>query len=266
MRYLVLIMLMLPAFAHAQAVRVPGPEGIMLNADLFAAQGKARGAAIVALHGCSGPAPARDEGWARQLAASGHVVLLPDSFGSRGLGSQCAARTRLVTPTGVRRHDALAALRWLAERPGTPPGGLVLMGWSDGANTVLTAGRATADLSPGLIRGLIAFYPVCRGIAETKDWTPAAPLMILMGEPEENSPSVAACHAVADKFPGKVTLVTYAGAHHEFDVPEAPSRAKPAKAKHGLITPISGMTTANVNVAARDDAGRRVAAFIAGLP
>ncbi len=238
----------------------------MLNADLFAAQGRARGAAIVALHGCSGPAPARDDSWARQLAAAGHAVLLPDSFGSRGLGSQCSARTRLVTPAGVRRHDALTALRWLADRPGTPPGGLVLMGWSDGGNTVLNAGRASPDLPAGLIRGLIAFYPICRGLAETKDWAPAAPLMILMGEPEENSAAVAACHALADKLPGKVTLVTYAGAHHEFDVPEAPGRTKIVKGKHGLLTPVGGISSASVNSAAREDAGRRVSAFIAGLP
>ncbi len=260
MRHLALLLVLLPALARAEVVRVPGPDGVMLNADLFPAQGATRGAAIVALHGCSGPYPSRDNAWAHQLAAAGHTVLLPDSFGSRGLASQCSARSRPVTANGLRRQDAIAALRWLAERPGTPPGGLVLMGWADGGSTVLTAGRKLPDLPAGLIRGMVALYPVCRVAADTKEWAPAAPLLILIGESEEWTPS-APCHVLADKLPGRVTLVTYTNTYHEFDAP-----SPPVLMRRGKVVPTPAMTHAGMNEAARADAMRRVPAFIAALP
>ena len=259
MRFLVLLMLLSTGCARAETVRVPGPDGIIINAELYPAQGKVTRPAIVALHGCSGPFPSRDGDWGRGLAGLGHTVLLPDSFGSRGLGSQCGTRSRAVTASGVRRQDALAALRWLQQRPGTPPGGLVLLGWSDGATTVLTTGRAMPDLPAGLIRGLIAFYPGCRMASETKAWEPAAPLLILMGEADDWTPA-APCQVLAERLPGKVTLVTYPGAYHDFDAPDTKVRARA-----GLATPEGGAAHSGTNVPAREDAIRRVPAFIAGL-
>ena len=259
MRFLVLLMVLLAGVARAETVRVPGPDGIILNAELYPAQGKLRGPAIVALHGCSGPFPSRDGEWGRLLSAQGHTVLMPDSFGSRGLGSQCSTRNRAVTASGVRRQDALAALRWLQQRPGTPPGGLVLLGWSDGGSTVLTTGRAMPDLPAGLIRGLVAFYPGCRAPSETKAWEPAAPLLILMGEADDWTPA-APCHALAERLPGKVTLVTYPGAYHDFDAPNTKVRARA-----GLATPVGGNAHTGTDPAAREDALRRVPAFIAAL-
>ncbi len=259
MRILIMLLLLTPTAAWAEAVRVPGPEGIMLNAELLPAAGKARGTAIVALHGCSGPRPARDEAWAKLLAAAGHTVLLPDSFGSRGLGSQCASRSRPVTAAGLRRRDALAVLAWLAARPDTPKGGVVLMGWADGGDTVLTTGRAVSDLPAGLIRGLVAYYPSCTGPPETKAWTPSAPLLILAGEPAEPShaePKPAdPCRVLADRLPGTVTLVTYPDAHRDFDpqTQRPPSRNTVARQGGG-------------DAAAREDSIRRVSAFIAALP
>ena len=137
---------------------------------------------------------------------------------------------------------------------------MVLMGWSDGGSTVLTAGRALPDLPPGLIRGMVAVYPGCRVPAETKDWAPAAPLLILMGEADDWTPA-APCHALADRLPGKVTLVTYAGAYHDFDSPNQKVRIH-----SGLATPVGGTAHSGSDPAAREDALRRVPAFIAALP
>ena len=258
MRIPVLLLLLACSAARAEAVRVPGPEGIMLNAELFPAQGKLARPAVVALHGCGGPLATRDEAWARQLAAAGHTVVLPDSFGSRGLGSQCTSRSHPVTAAGVRRRDTLAVLAWLAARPGTPPGGLVLVGWADGGSTVLAAGRMMADLPPNLVRGLVAFYPSCRGPAEAKDWTPAAPLLILMADADESA-AVAACRALAERLPGKVTLLTHPGSNRDFDVPtpKPPVRGR-------LATRIG--TAPAADPGAREESVRRVLAFIAGLP
>ncbi len=260
MRPFLLLLLLLPAALRAETVRVTGPDGIILNAEFFPAAGRAHGPAVVALHGCSGPFPSRDADWARRLAAMGHSVLLPDSFGSRGLGSQCGSRTRPVTAGGKRREDALAALQWMAARPGTPPGGVVLMGWSDGGSTVLAAGRAAASLPAGLIRGLVAFYPGCRVPSETRGWEPAAPLLILIGEADDWTPA-APCRALADRIGAKVTLVTYPNAVHDFDAPD-----RPVRKRGGLATPVSGAAHSGTDPAAREDALRRVPAFIAALP
>jgi dienelactone hydrolase len=257
---LILILCLLPWFAKAETIRFPGPDGMVLNAELFTPRGKPKPPAIVALHGCAGPVPKRDEDWARRLSAAGHIVLLPDSFGSRGLGSQCANASRAVTAGGKRRQDAIAAMTYLAARPGTPPGGVLLMGWSDGASTVLAAGHVAPDLPPGLLRGMIAFYPGCRGAAERASWEPAAPLLILMGEADDWTPA-APCHALAERLPGKVKLITYNGAYHDFDWPD-----HPVKLLSGLASPASGHAHAGSDPVAREDALRQVPAFIAGLP
>jgi dienelactone hydrolase len=268
MRLLLLLMTMMlsplgfaqPALAQVETVRVPGPDGVVLNAQLYPAQGRVPGVAIVALHGCGGPFPTRDGDWGRRLSALGHTVLMPDSFGSRGLGSQCGTRDRIVTAAGLRRQDALAALRWLAAQPGTPPGGLVLLGWSDGGSTVLNTGRVAPDLPAGLIRGLVAFYPSCRLASRTADWLPAAPLLILMGEADDWTPA-APCHTLADRLPGHMTLVTYPGAYHDFDAPNRPIRIR-----QGLAMARGNTAHTGSDPAGREDAITRVPAFIAALP
>lgn len=245
--------------AQAQEVRVPGPDGIMLNAELFLPRGTPRGAPVVELHSCSGPNPKRDAEWARLLAADGHIVLLPDSFGSRGLVSQCTNPSRAVAAAGLRRQDTLAAARWLLARPGTAPGGVVLMGWSDGATAALTLATAGPDLTPGLIRGVVAFYPGCGGFADRAAWAPAAPLLILAGEADRRSPP-AACHVLADRSPGRVTLVTYDAALHDFDIAAPvtpPVAARRGRAEAPVATP---------NAVAWEDARHRVPNFIAQLP
>jgi len=69
----------------------------------------AQRAGIVALHGCSGMFPVRDRFWRDQLVPGGYAMVYPDSFGSRGMGSQCKERSRTVTPAVLRRQDAYAA-------------------------------------------------------------------------------------------------------------------------------------------------------------
>ena len=256
---LILILCLLPLFAKAETVRIPGPDGIMLNGALFLPKGKAKAPAIVALHGCGGPVPERDDDWAKRLSAAGHIVLLPDSYGSRGLGSQCRNARRPVSAGGLRRGDAIAAMKFLTERPGTPAGGVLLMGWSDGASTVLNAGREGADLPAGLVRGMVAFYPGCTA-AEHKSWVPTAPVLILMGEDDDWTP-VAPCRAVAAAHPDRVKLVTYNGAYHDFDVP-----GEKVRVVTGLAFPAGGHAHAGENPMAREDALRAVPAFIAGLP
>src|SRR6185312_11509931 len=132
------LLLVTVAAARAEQVTIQEPDGFLLRAALFRpAPGVHAGASVVALHGCGGPVPSRDRQWAEVLTRAGHPVLFPDSFGSRGLGSQCRLVDRRVTAAGLRRDDALAAARWLAAQPFVAPGGVVVMGWSYGGSTTL---------------------------------------------------------------------------------------------------------------------------------
>jgi dienelactone hydrolase len=217
---------------------------------------------VVALHGCGGPFPSRDGSWAETLAKSGHIVLLPDSFGSRGLGSQCRNRQREATPSGERRADAIAAAQWLAQRPDTPPGGIALIGWSNGGSTVLAAARRTPDLPAGLFRGFVASYPGCVPALHSRSWQPAGKLLILIGANDDWTPA-APCRELAAKFPRDITLQVYPDAWHDFDAPNEPIRER-----SGLASTAngSGVAHAGTNPAARQDALRRVPEFLDQLP
>ncbi len=216
MRILLLALILLNWAAAAETVTLPGPQGVMLRAELHRPAGVARGA-VVALHGCGGPFGARDRQWSEALTAAGQIVLFPDSFGSRGLGSQCRAQGRTVTASGLRRGDAIAAAAWLAAQPGVPPGRMVLLGWSDGGSTVLAVAQAGKGLPGDLFRRFIAFYPGCRVASVTKGWAAEGRIDILMGEADDWTP-IAPCRMLAARAAG-VTLHAFAGAYHDFDAP-----------------------------------------------
>ena len=253
----VALALLLAGPAAAADITIPGPDGVALKSRLFEPANGQSAPALVLLHGCGGPFPKRDTQWIDLFTQAGHAVLLPDSFGSRGLGSQCnqAERQRTVTAGGLRRLDALAAAQWLAARPGTPPGGVVIVGWSNGGATTLSAGTDRPELPRGLIRGLVAFYPGCAA-GRTSGWKPAAPLLVLVGDADDWTPAKP-CEAVASAVGSLMTLVTYPGAYHDFDVPDYPLRTRSAS---------NGQVHVGTDPAARDDALRRVPAFITALP
>ena len=66
---LTLLLSFTPWIARAEAVRLPGPDGIMLNAELFLPNGTPHGAPVLELHSCAGPNARRDAEWARVRAA-----------------------------------------------------------------------------------------------------------------------------------------------------------------------------------------------------
>lgn len=252
-----------PAWPHpawAEHVTLPGPNGITLQAELFR-PASGSGPAIVALHGCGGPYPARDRQWRERLLTDGHIMLFPDSFGSRGLKSQCREKARWVTSSGLRRSDAIAAAQWLSAQPGVPVGGIVLLGWSDGGSTTVATAQKAPDLPPGLFRGFVAFYPGCR-VMVRQGYVPAGPLLMLHGEIDDWTPFKPCQQAVAEIGSPLITQQAYPGAYHDFDAPvpvrvmtNIPSSQNPDKTIH-----------AGMNPAAREDALARVPAFIDSLP
>jgi len=244
--------------ADTQAVSIP-EDGLALNATLALPASSPVAPAVVALHGCGGPFPRRDQQWERLLADAGHPAVFPDSFGSRGLGSQCRVSQRTIRPSRERRADAVATVNWVHQQPWAPRGGVVVMGWSNGGSTVLAA-AAQGVMPAGAVRGFIAFYPGCRGFTRRQDWAPSAPLLILMGADDDWTPAEP-CRTLAARFPDRITLVTYPGAYHDFDVPDYPVRERSGLA---YTADRQGNAHAGTNPAAREDAIRRVMAFLQG--
>ena len=244
------------AQAETRAVAIPaGP--ITLEAAYTTPPYAPKAPAVVALHGCGGPWARRDKQWQGILSGAGHPSVFPDSFGSRGLGSQCKVTERIVHPGRERRADAVAAVTWLAAQPETPPGGVVVMGWSNGGSTVLAA-AGEGVMPAGAVRGFVAFYPGCRLYAERKNWAPSAPMLILMGESDDWTPA-APCHALAARFPDRITLVTYPGAYHDFDV-----LGLPVRVRSGLSYTAGkeGVAHSGTDPAGREDAIARVLGFL----
>ncbi len=252
------LLLMLPAFGRATptGVIIPEPNGVQLQSKLYL-PAHATAPAIVALHGCGGPLARRDDGWAAKLAAQGPAVLLPNSFASRGLMPECKQSTHGADASGPRRDDALAAAAWLQKQPFAPPGGILLLGWSDGGTTVL----ASIDNPPAyLLRGAVAFYPACTRTLKNASWRPAVPLLILIGAADDWTPP-APCQALAARNKN-IKIILYPGAYHDFDVPRDPVHILTGLpfTKNG-----DGAAHAGENPAARAAAHIAVPAFFATL-
>ncbi|MBN8532920.1 MAG: dienelactone hydrolase family protein [Rhizobiales bacterium] len=193
-----------------------------IRAQVFKPAGKGPFPAVIGLHGCAGMMSngrlnARDQDWALRLQKAGFMVVLPDSFGSRGLGSQCANSDRTVS-TSDRAEDAFAAAAWLAEQPQVNRNRIGVMGWSNGGTTALHVARRGSARGV-TIRQIVAFYPGCRLFADRGF---ASPLTILHGLADDWTPA-----EPCRKFAG-VRFIGYPGAHHDFDHPSMALRTRQA--------------------------------------
>ncbi|MDT8331886.1 dienelactone hydrolase family protein [Roseomonas gilardii] len=260
-----------PAVAAPEPITFPGPDGLPLRALLVLPGDGRPGVPVVALHGCGGLGgpdrpmhlPAREADWAARLAAAGHPVLFPDSFGPRGVAEVCHGGERGIQPENLRREDALAAAVWAERQPWVLPGGVTLLGWSHGGSTVLAAvNRAFGPVPEGLILGAVALYPGCvRTGRALPPFDPASPVLMLLGGADGWTPA-RFCEALARQAGPVVESVTYPGAEHGFDQPHMPVRELSGMA----ITPKGdGRVRMGTDAAARADAIRRTEAFLARL-
>jgi dienelactone hydrolase len=253
----------------SEQIHFPGDK-IELKALLFKPAGEGPFPAVVGLHGCSGltnRAGAVDDrfrDWGERFSAAGYVVMFPDSFGSRGTGSQCRVREGRIRSMN-RVGDANAARRWLQSQSWVKPDRVFLVGWSHGAATVLYTVRPrprarVRDAGPDF-RSAVAFYPGCRRSSETA-WSARVPTLILIGLADDWTPA-AACQTMVDGARGRSALadiVTYPNAHHAFDHPNMPLRETTGLA---VTADGSGRAHLGTNVAAREDAIRRVTEWLA---
>jgi dienelactone hydrolase len=182
--------------AHAnEVVSFPSLDGALTGGAPTALRGlllRPAGAgpfpAVVALHGCTGlfdkqgALVAREAAWGELLTARGYIVLFPDSFGPRGVTSDCEGSVR---PWAERSYDAYGALRYLQSQTGVIGERVGLIGWSHGGATVTFAVAPTnmarpTDLPKGDFRAAVAFYPAwCWYLGVS--WTTAIPFLLEIG-------------------------------------------------------------------------------------
>ena len=213
-------------------------ESEQIPATVFKPDGPGLFPAVVILHDCSGLGP-RSSGapdrWARELIGWGYVVVIPDSFTTRGHGAGvCTDPSPSRTEVGPFRrvrdaYAALAYVRTLAYVDGSRVG---LMGGSHGGTTTLAAMAAPEGNKDLLARekragfaAAVALYPSCatrlgRWHADLSGvYQPVAPLLILVGENDDWTPAEP-CRKLAEaaqKAGYPVTIKVYPGAHHAFD-------------------------------------------------
>ena len=183
--------------------------------------------AVALVSGCDGfappMAPTLYERRAEHLRALGHVVILVDYLGRRGLKTCSGAVTH-----DDAAQDLLSATAWLRTQTAVDSSRITAMGWSYGARAVLVALAKNAASNVSLSRAVV-FYPDCRALPP---WKGAVPVLMLLGGDDDMTPAKL-CQEVATRVavPAAVKIVVYPGALHAFDVPELP-----AKMQYGLAT------------------------------
>ena len=207
------------------------------------------------MHDCSGlgsrssGAPGR---WAEVLLDRGYVVLMPDSFSTRGFpNGVCTdpSRRRLSVGPNHRSRDARAALAYVQTLPYVHRERVGLMGGSHGGATTL----ATLTHQHSGFAAAVALYPRCAPFSNLKR---DVPLLILTGELDDWTPAKE-CTPLAGE---RVTVKVYPGVHHSFDSPR-PQRYIAERINPS--TPGGRGATTEGNVEAWRDSIREVDAFFA---
>jgi dienelactone hydrolase len=257
--------------AQAAPAQIDIPaDGTALHATLYRPDGDGPFPAVVALHDCDGlsgrqatQAQLYTE-WANILVAKGFVVLFPDSFSSRGVGSQCRESERKVHARRERvaRRQcgaALAANSGLCEgrphfaarlverrfrgrcgRCDRPPSRKMPPPISDPQSRCI---RAVVDsVRPPGARGV----PTLILIGSADDWTPATTCQQMV--------------AGARGRTARAEIIVYPGAYREFDRANLPVRVRT-----GLVNTAdpAGKAHGGTNPAARNDAIKRVPEWLA---
>ncbi|HEY2134586.1 MAG TPA: dienelactone hydrolase family protein [Xanthobacteraceae bacterium] len=257
-----------PAVAP-EPIEIAQGEGV-LKAVVFRPEGAGPFPAVVGMHGCaglldrSGTVAIRYRDWAQHLTKAGFVVLYPDSYGSRGLGSQCAVRSRAVRTDRERVADANAARRWLQNQSYVEADKVTLLGWSNGGISVLWTVRRRPALprdDSKDFRSAVALYPGCRRL-DNAAWSARIPTLILIGAVDDWT-SAQDCQQMVAGARGRsagTSIMVYPGAYHDFDHPNRPLQVRSG---YAFSSDNSGRIHTGTNPAARADALKRVPQWLA---
>lgn len=219
------------ATADAPSVPAATPSPLQIPFKVLSPEGPGPFPAVVMMHDCSGLGPNSSGApgrWAKVLVDSGYVVILPDSFSTRGFPDGVCTNDspqRIEVAPARREADAYAALAHLRTLPNVDSARVGVMGGSHGGATTLATMAVSSGRPRSGFAAAIALYPNC-GI-RLGDWRadgsgvykPQAPLLILTGELDDWTPA-APCKRMTDisqQAGHPVTIKIYPGAHHSFD-------------------------------------------------
>jgi len=269
----------------------PAGSAEQIPATLIKPDGSGPYPAVVVLHDCSGLGP-RSSGaparWGQELVQQGYVVVIPDSFSTRGFADgTCFTAGNLATSVGnqVRAADAYGALSALRALPYVDGKHVGIIGGSHGGWTTLAAMVAPTgprapladDKRDGFAAG-IALYPSCGSrygawsatragefgppVSYHGTYRPIAPLLILIGEKDDWTPAEP-CRQLAEAsraagFP--VDIKIYPGAYHSFD---SDHQVRFDARRNNINAPNGRGATTGGNPAAWADAKKQVAEFFA---
>jgi len=240
MRYVVFALAMLlsqPASADGEWHEVWSAEGSVIRGWLSSPDGSGPHPAIVMMHSCFGPVDEQDElaehdrSWTDLLTDAGYVVLVVDSYTPRGAGSLCKERNRPVLARAERPWDAIGGLQFLQERSDVIDDKIALMGWSNGAISLLWTLRNGASASTALegpdFRTGVAYYPLCNDVVSRLDgYMPRVPILLQIGAVDDWTDPAPCRTLVSDTKSqgGEMELEIYEDAYHLFDAPNMPVR------------------------------------------
>ena len=193
-----------------------GPS-ITLTAEMTKPEGYGPFAAVVMLHGCSGPWKPWGNPWSARLVRWGYVALQVDSFGPRGFPEGICEREGAVGALTTAK-DSHAAKAYLQRLSFVDPNRIGVMGMSPGGEAAIWAVQNTYIVDvprPDPFKAAIAFYPYCVPALIRLD----APLLVLTGEMDDWTPS-GICERMTIEGPTdhEMKLKVYPGATHAFDV------------------------------------------------
>jgi dienelactone hydrolase len=177
--------------------------------------------AVIGLHGCAGMPGTTKGKLVDDLVGWGYVVLLLDSFATRGIEHACTGG--FLDIAGTRRSDAYGALAFLARQAFVDPQRVAAVGFSQGAWVALLVAEANAlELFVGSsnlrFRAVVAFYPLCKAVVGRL----VIPILILIGALDQWTPAADCSEKIdawrTDGVP--IEQVVYPSAHHSFYYPE----------------------------------------------
>jgi dienelactone hydrolase len=177
--------------------------------------------AVIGLHGCGGMPDTTKRKLADELVGSGYVVLLVDSFATRGVEHACTGGYADVA--GMRRSDAYGALAFLALQTFVDPSRVAAVGFSQGGWVALLVAEANSFepfVGPSHLgfRAVVALYPLCKGVAGRL----VIPTLILVGALDDWTPAADCSEKIdawrTDGVP--IEQVVYPGVYHSFYYPE----------------------------------------------
>lgn len=192
-------------------------EGERIQGYLARPDGPGPFPAVVGLHGCGGMHDTTRQKLADELVGRGYVLLLVDSYATRGIVHACTSSA--FATFLKRRADVYGALVFLSGQNFVDSERVAAVGFSSGGWLTLSVAESNpfeifAPASTLRFRTAIAFNPPCQRAATR----PAMPTLILIGALDDWTPAAECSSKVADwgNEGPPVELVVYPGTYHGF--------------------------------------------------